>query len=539
MRSVHFFVTLSLMPVFTGLAIVMVLAAVGAILARLLRQPLLLGYAIVGGLLSVSGFASNPQIKELLQFCGQIGVTLLLFLVGLELPITDLKHVGKNVILAGVSQVLLTMLLGMTVSYFLGWDLVSGSFIGLGLAFSSTIVVIKILTEKKDLTSLYGKLTVGLLIVQDFIAIGVLVFLSGTSNLPMTIIKGIVLVFVSTWVSSKILPKITVWLGQSPEMLFIGAIGWCLGVAAIVSSPWVGFSVELGGFLAGLALAQSSQHLQISSRVKPLRDFFLTLFFVSLGASVTLADWRTVWISVAVLSGLVLVIKPLIIMGILKVLKYSSRVAFMSAISMSQISEFSLLLAVLTNSHLLALMAMIGLVTMVASNYLVIFSNKIFRYLKFKNTSTKNETLKNHIVLIGHNRVGSLLRPVLQKLEHPLIVVDFDPSVVEELKNEQNLKVVYGDMADEDLYEDLNLKKAELIVSTVPDCEDNLLLLEYLRHDKTPPITVLLASNAWDAEALYKSGADLVVIPHSVGGEYLASVIESKGLDRERIRKMR
>lgn len=527
------------MPVFTGLAIVMVLAAVGAILARLLRQPLLLGYAIVGGLLSVSGFASNPQIKELLQFCGQIGVTLLLFLVGLELPITDLKHVGKNVILAGVSQVLLTMLLGMTVSYFLGWDLVSGSFIGLGLAFSSTIVVIKILTEKKDLTSLYGKLTVGLLIVQDFIAIGVLVFLSGTSNLPMTIIKGIVLVFVSTWVSSKILPKITVWLGQSPEMLFIGAIGWCLGVAAIVSSPWIGFSVELGGFLAGLALAQSSQHLQISSRVKPLRDFFLTLFFVSLGASVTLADWRTVWISVAVLSGLVLVIKPLIIMGILKVLKYSSRVAFMSAISMSQISEFSLLLAVLTNSHLLALMAMIGLVTMVASNYLVIFSNKIFRYLKFKNTSTKNETLKNHIVLIGHNRVGSLLRPVLQKLEHPLIVVDFDPSVVEELKNEQNLKVVYGDMADEDLYEDLNLKKAELIVSTVPDCEDNLLLLEYLRHDKTPPITVLLASNAWDAEALYKSGADLVVIPHSVGGEYLASVIESKGLDRERIRKMR
>ncbi len=527
------------MPVFTGLAIVMALAAAAAIAARILKQPLLLGYAIVGGLLSISGFANDPQIKELLHFCGQIGVTLLLFLVGLELPITDLKHVGKNVILAGVGQVVITMILGMGLSYLLGWDIVSGSFIGLGLAFSSTIVVIKILTEKKDLSSLYGKLTIGLLIIQDFIAIGVLVFLSGTSNLPMTIIKGIALVFVSTWVSSKILPKITSWLGQSSEMLFIGAIGWCLGVAALVSSPWVGFSVELGGFLAGLALAQSSQHLQISSRVKPLRDFFLTLFFVSLGASVTLGQWSTIWISVLVLSGFVLIVKPLIIMLILKVLGYSHRVSFMSAVSLSQVSEFSLLLAALTNSHLLALMAMIGIITMVASNYLVIFANKIFRLFKFKSTSSKDETLKNHIVLIGHNRVGSLLRPVLQGLERPLVVVDFDPGVVEQLKDDTNLKVVYGDMADEDLYEELNFKKSELIVSTVPDCEDNLLLLEYLCHDKTPPITVLLASNTYDAEILYKAGADLVVIPHSVGGEYLASVLAVRGLDREHVRKMR
>lgn len=530
------------MPVFTGLALVMSMAAIGAIVARLLKQPPLLGYAIVGGLLSLSGFADNPQIKELLAFCGQIGVTLLLFLVGLELPLTDLKHVGKNIILAGVTQVLLTMLVGMGAAYLLGWDLVSGSFIGMGLAFSSTIVVVKILTEKKDLSSLYGKLTVGLLIIQDFVAIGVLVFLSGASNLPLTIIKGVVLVFISTWVAAKILPGVTMWLGQSPEMLFVGAIGWCLGVAAIVSSPLVGFSVELGGFLAGLALAQSSQHLQISSRVKPLRDFFLTLFFVSLGASVTLAQWKTVWLSVVVLSGLVLIIKPLIIMGILRFLKYSPRVAFISAVSLSQISEFSLLLAVLTNSHLLALMAMIGLVTMVASNYLVMFANKIFRLFKFKKShddSMNSELLTNHIVLIGHNRVGTLLRPVLQELKLPLIVVDFDPAVVEELKDEMGLRVVYGDMADEDLYEELNLKKAQLIVSTVPDCEDNLLLLEYLKRDKTPPITVLLASNTWDEETLYQSGADLVVIPHSVGGEYLASLLASKGLDRERIRKMR
>ncbi|MEK7504601.1 MAG: cation:proton antiporter family protein [Patescibacteria group bacterium] len=530
------------MPVFTGLAIVMALAATGAFVARLLKQPLLLGYAIVGGLLSLSGFAAQPQIKELLQFSGQIGVTLLLFLVGLELPVTDLKHVGKNVIIAGVGQVVITMLLGLGVSYLLGWDIVSGSFIGLGLAFSSTIVVIKILTEKKDLSSLYGKLTIGFLIIQDFIAIGVLVFLSGTSNLPMTIIKGIALIFVSTWVSSKILPKITIWLGKSPEMLFIGAIGWCLGIAAIVSSPVIGFSVELGGFLAGLALAQSSQHLQISSRVKPLRDFFLTLFFVSLGASVTLGQWSTIWVSVLVLSGFVLFVKPLITMLILKILGYSHRVSFMSAVSLSQISEFSLLLAALTNSHLLALMAMVGLITMVASNYLVVYSNKIFRFFKFKkshNELTNNELLTNHIVLIGHNRVGNLLRPVLQGLERQLVVVDFDPAVIEELKDEENLKVIYGDMADEDLYEELNLKKAELIVSTVPDCEDNLLLLEYLKRDKTPPITVLLASNSLDAETLYKSGADLVVVPHSVGGEYLASVLAKHGLDREHIRKMR
>lgn len=534
------------MSIFLGLALVMVTAAVGGVIAKMLRQPLILGYAVVGSLLSAFGFTNFPEIHNILDSFGQLGVTLLLFLVGLELPLSQLRQVGKTALIVGVSQVLLVFILG---------TLISGSpYIGLGLAFSSTIVVVKILTEKKDLASLHGKLSVGILLVQDFVAIGALIFLAGANVNPLWVIgKGVVLILFFTWGVAKILPKITTWLGQSTEMLFVGTLAWCLAVAAFVSLPWVGFSVELGGFLAGIALANASEHLQISSRIRPLRDFFLTLFFVSLGANLNLSQLSESWGMVAVLTLFVVIIKPLIVMGVLIVRKYSLRVAFMTGISLAQISEFSLLLAALAvrsgqaDKHIYAVVAVVGLITMLVGNYLFLHANILFRFLSkylkrfVHNQSDKNKPekkLKGHIILFGHNRVGGIIRPILKNLGKPLMVVDFDPQVVEKLKNEDpNLNVVYGDIADEDLYEDLRLLDAELIVSTVTDCDDNLLVLNYINKNKKHPLTIFIASDAADASAIYEAKADLVIVPHSMGGEYLVNLFENKGLDRDFIIK--
>ena len=536
------------MPVFVGLAIIMAFAAAGGIVARVLRQPLLLGYAVVGAILAFTGIARDPQIKQLLDFSGQMGVTLLLFLVGLELPISELKNVGKHSLITGTIQILLTFIFGLIAINLLGINTITGSFVALGLAFSSTVVVIKFLTERGDLASLHGKLTVGILLVQDFVAIGVLIFLSGTGNPLLTMVKGAILIFLFTWVLGKLLPKIIPWLAGSSEMLFVWALAWCLSVASIVASPWVGFSPELGGFLAGLALANVSQHLQISTRIRPLRDFFLTLFFVSLGAGVTAIGFNGGWGIALALSGFVLIIKPLIVMTTLLVQGYTGRVAFMTAISLAQVSEFSLLIAALavrTNQappEILAIMGLVGLITMIASNYGIMWSNKIYKFFSKLMPKRENKNMSKsaagHIVLFGHNRIGGILRPVLLALGKPLVIVDFDPEVISRLKDSnEKLEAIYGDVSDDSIYDDLQLSKSEMIISTVSDCDDNLLLLEYLNKFKTKPLVIIVATSINEASLLYKKGANLVVVPHSMGGEYLANLFEDRGLNRDYIVK--
>ncbi len=532
------------MSIFEGLAILAAAAAIGGVIARVFRQPLLLGYAISGIILSALGFTRLANIHELLGFSGQLGVTLLLFLVGLELPISELKQVGKTAMFSGIAQVLITFALGTWIS--------GSAYLGLGLAFSSTIVVVKLLTERRDLASLYGKLTVGILLVQDFVAIGAMIFLAGSGNFVLTGIKGIVLVSIFSFVVVRIMPKVTAWLGQSTELLFVGTLAWCLAVAALVSSPLIGFTAEIGGFLAGLALAGSTEHLQISARIRPLRDFFLTLFFISLGAGVSVSQIGANWLIAILLSIFVLTLKPIVVMIILLFQGYGARVAFMTGLALSQVSEFSLLLAALAirtnqaDASILAIVSMVGIVTMIASNYLSQSSNKLYNLFapfltwmehKKNHSLSKTPTPSGHIVLFGHNRIGNIIRPVLESLKKPLLIVDFDPEVTEKLKLISGVQSVFGDMSDEGLYESLGLTRAELVVSTVSDCDDNLLLLSFISKSKNPPISIVVAGDTNDAQKLYQAGADLVIIPHSMGGEYLATLFEDRGINRNYIVK--
>ena len=533
-------------PVVLGLTVVMVLAAVGGIVAKSLRQPAILGYILAGIALSLLG-----RNVDLVSAMGQLGVTFLLFLVGLELPIGQLKKMGRTAVITGLGQIVFTSISGYFIARLLGFEAVTAIYLGIALTFGSTVMVVKLLSEKRDLQSLYGKIATGYLLVQDFVAIGILTVLAGLRpgeiinwvNLLGVATKGALLVGLAVWASDKILPKMLDFLGKSTEVLFVVSIAWCLGIAAAVSWPGIGFSPEIGGFLAGLALAGAVQNLQIMARVRPLRDFFLTLFFVALGANIGWENISRMAVPAVIFSLFVLIGNPLIVMLILAFQGYGRRVAFLASTAVAQVSEFSLIVIAsaarvgYVDRSILGLVGLVGIITMTLSTYLIWYSERIYKVignslkiLEFRHKTEEvkgEERLKNHIVLFGHNRTGKVLKPILEKIGK-LVVVDFDPKVVEEIGG------VYGDIADYELYDELNLNEAAMIVSTVSDVEDNLQLLSSL--GKKRPVAIMLAADTNDAVKLYKAKADYVLIPHTVGGEYLGHLLSTHGLDRNFIR---
>ena len=531
-----------------ALAGVVGLAGIAGGAAKLLRQPVILGYILAGIVLAAVG-----KNLDMVAAMGQVGVTLLLFLVGLELPLAELKKTGRTSVITGLAQIVITSTVGYFLARILGFGAVPAVYLGVALTFGSTVMVVKLLSEKRDLQSLYGKIATGYLLVQDFVAIGILTVLSGLAgggevnwlSLGMVIVKGAVMVGVAIWLSDRMLPKILDWLGRSTEVLFVVSVGWCLVVAAAVSSKWVGFGPEIGGFLAGLALANAAQNLQIVSRVRPLRDFFLTLFFVGLGANIGLVGLKGVWLPAVILAAFVLIGNPLIVMIILGLQGYSRRVAFLASTAVAQVSEFSLIVVAMAmrvghvDKNVLGLVGLVAMITMTGSTYLIMHAEKIyklvgkwlviFEFRGKRNQETEKRNLTGHVILFGHNRTGRVVRPALEKLGREVVIVDFDPKVVEEIGG------VYGDIADYELYEELNLDRAIMALSTVSDVEDNLQLLSALK--KKGPISIILAADAADAIRLYTAGADYVLVPHTVGGEYLAHLLSTHGLDRDFIRE--
>lgn len=551
-----------LMNVFGQLAVVMGLAAVGGVVAKALKQPVLLGYILAGILLSGGGFFSAGDTQALVSILGQLGIVLLLFLVGLELPLPQLLKLGRVAVLTGVGQVIVTGIFAYVLSLWLGFSLPVALFLAVALTFSSTIVIVKLLSEKGEMDSLPARIALGSLLIQDFVAIGVLVILSGWSpsgNLDWWRLVGVVgkgagLTVAAVWLSGKLFTKVLGWLGKSTELLFIASVGWCLAVAALVSSRWIGLSSEIGGLLAGLALANSATGSQIMVRIRPLRDFFLTWFFVALGATAGWGHWWAVLPAALILSAFVLVVKPLVMWLLVGWSGYGRRVAFLSGLSLGQISEFSLLIVALgvklgqLPANVLTLITLIGLLTMTISSYLISQSHLLYSRVGKKLLGWLPQRqaegdlargLTGHAVLFGHNRTGKAIATALQKLGLPLVVVDFDPQVISDL-TERGITAVYGDAADVDLHDKLAIDKAKVVVSTVSGVEDNLHLLNFIgRLKRNRPTVVVTAPDQVDAARLYSRGADYVLVPHEVGGEYLAHLLHQHGIDREALRKLR
>lgn len=548
------------MDLFSQIAIAFVFASLFAILARFFRQPLILGYLIAGIFLVGLGIVQieDPAVLETL---GKLGVAFLLFLVGLEIDISTLRSLGKIAIATGLGQIAFTSLVGYVLALLFGFSPISSLYIAVALTFSSTIIAVKLLSEKKDLDSLYGRIAVGFLLVQDFVAIFILVFLASLgssagvwSGILQTILK-LVIIGVLLVLSQKILPKIFNKIASSTELLFIVSIAWALGSASLLQSPLIDFSLEIGGFIAGVALANSVGHLQIASRVKPLRDFFLTVFFLVLGMELfTTLSW-SLSLPILAFSLLVFIGNPLIIMIIMGLAGYHARTAFLASVTVAQIFEFSFIVMAMgrTLGHVgereMSLITAVGVITVIASSYLISNSNKIYpKIAKFLRNFQKNRTIesaftvrkeyKDHIVLIGCNRAGRAILPFLQRYEDRLVILDFNPHTIERLLSE-GYDAVYGDAADIETLDALSLQNADLIVSTDTSFEDNIFLLDYLKGKKKKPTVVFIASHPQEALSLYEKGADYVIVPQAVGGEHLGHLLSLYTKDKNYFLRLR
>ncbi len=525
------------------LAIVVLAASLLGILAMILRQPIILAYLAAGALIAYFDFF-NLANKETFQIFSDLGIMFLLFLVGLELNYTSLRIFGKASVLVGLGQIIFTFALGFLIALKLGFSALAATYIALALTFSSTIIVVKLLSDKKELSSLYGRISVGYLLVQDFIAILILILLAGVEagqgfvfgSLFFAFIKGLILFVLVFWLSKRFFPWLFDKIVRSHELLFLTSLAWVFLFAAAISK--IGFSIEIAGLLAGLALANSSENFQIASRVRPLRDFFILIFFVILGSSIVFTNFSGLTLPIIVFSLFVLIGNPLVVLVIMGLMGYRKRTSFLTSVTTAQISEFSLILAALgfklghVTEGVVALITAVGIITITLSTYLIIHAPKIFKVLSgilsvFERSKTKEEMataggFNKPVVLIGVGRTG---RSIAQNLpKEKLLIVDFDPEAVKEVSR-RGFDAFVGDITDREVIERVNLKKATLVVSTSPDFEDNAVILEELRRFTKKPKVVVRAETEREAQVLYGMGADYVLLPNFTAGQYLGKTI--------------
>ncbi len=543
---------------FLEFAVILILAGAVAFLVSLLKQPNIIAYIITGLIVGPFGYY-QLQNSEVFSAMAQIGVALLLFMIGMQLDISQLRKIGKAAVLTGLVQVTIGTGVMFVILRSLGFSAASCWYLAPAFSFASTIIVVKLLSEKKDLQSLYGKLVIGIHLTQDLLAIIFLISLAtfgsdqGTiysslplwQNLFMVVVRGLILLLLLWWVSLKVLPKILKAIGHNDELMLVFTLAWALGLATLFSLPIIGFSLEIGGFLAGLALGRSGVHYEIGGKIKPIQDFFIMIFFILLGSHLVFNNLIFLVKPALLISLAVLLVNPFIVLVFLGLFGYKPRTSFFAAMTVSQVSEFSLILVAsglalgrLANKDL-ELATLAAILTIAISSYLIIYSPKIYSLLKAplqffdfrKGSAEKNlhtVVLKNHIILVGAHRLGHHLVDVLQKQKTPFVVVDFNPEIVERYSKEGVLSIC-GDATDEYIQEQVNLPMAKILISTVPDFEDNLNLLNSIQHQtarlKTKPKLIFLARDEAESKVFYERGVDYVISPHFMGGLHLAKIL--------------
>lgn len=533
------------------LSIVLLLAGGVAFIVNFLKQPSIIAYIVTGLLVGPLGYYHIRQ-GEVFHALSQIGITLLLFMVGMELDMTQVKRIGRTAILTGIGQVGITSLLGYGILHFLGFSNLTAWYIAIALTFSSTIIVVKLLSEKKDLQSLYGKIVIGIFLLQDCAAMILLIVLSslwGTGanhglpawqHIMFTVLKAGGLIAFVVLQSKYVFPRLLRHIGKSDELLLIFSLAWSLGLAAFVSLPTMGFSLEIGGFLAGLALANSAVHYEIGARIKSLRDFFIILFFIVLGSQLALKDIGSVLVPTILLSAFVLIVNPLIVMVILGLFGYKPRTSFLAGITVGQISEFSLILINLgfrlghVGEKEVTLVTLIGIVTITLSSYTIVYADKLYysfknfwSYLDFRNGRAERGlryvTLKNHVILIGAHRLGANIVKNFAGQEQ-FIIVDYNPEVTERF-GELGFPALCGDITDPHIQDIANLSKARLIISTIPDFHDNVALIEAIKKQNRKAKLIFAAHDEEEAIKLYEHNIDYAVLPYLMGGLHLAKIV--------------
>lgn len=535
--------------IFTELSIVLVVVAAVSIMMRLLRQPLILGYILTGILVGPLLF-DVIHAKEAFEGFSEIGIALLLFIIGLGMNAAVIKSLGKVSITTAAVIFTLVGGLGVGAAYLMGFDLVTALVMGVALFFSSTIVILKALSDKREVSRLHGQIAIGVILVDDIVATLAIVAVTAASNgginptdlLPM-LAKALELGLLLYIVGAHVVPRFSKSLAKNQELLFIFAVAWGFGTASLFSVA--GFSAEVGALFAGVALAGLPYATEMSTRLKPLRDFFVVLFFVSLGETFVFDDLASTLIPALVLSAIVLIGKPLFTMASLGLLGYTKLTSFKAGIHLSQISEFSIVLVVLAsqsgliNDQAASVMTLVALITIGASSYLMKYDDPLYRRFHrvldiFERKSPTERRQKRGLyaaILFGYHHGGHEFLHLFRDMKQRYLVVDYDPEIIEHLDS-QGIRHAYGDATDTEFLEEINAGHAKFVASTIIDRRVNLQVLTYLHRYSTDIVFICHARTYEDALELYEHGAAYVILPRFLGSEYITSHIKRYGMDK-------
>lgn len=541
---------------FTELSILIAVAAVISLIMRLIKQPLILGY-IITGLIVGPTFLNISNNGESLEVFASIGIALLLFIIGLGLNPKVIREVGKVALAAGTLSVGFITLVGFAASRSFGYSKTESIIVGLALAFSSTIIILKLLSDRKEQNRLHGKIVIGILLVEDILATLALIMVSARSEGAFSITalatlgaKAILITVPIFLTAIYILPKMSKIVAGSQEFLFLFAIGWGFGIAALFE--FAGFSIEVGALIGGVALAQLNYAQEIASRLRPLRDFFLVVFFIVLGTHLSFDNFGSVWLPVLVFTVIAFAIKPLFFMTILGIFGYTRSTSFKVSGGLAQLSEFSLVLVMLGASQglirpeIVNIITIVALITIATSSYAITYNSQIYTLVEKhlvlferRKTHSEKEKAKNYdMVLFGYNKGGNEFLHTMNQMGKKSVVVDYDPEVIDVLER-RHIHYLYGDATDLELLEELNLTTAKLVVSTVGDHETNLFLKKYLDKVNPHAVFVCAADTAKQASELYEQGVSYVMMPHYIGSEKIGSFIKSKGINKTEFKKFR
>ena len=549
---------------FYQFAALLALAAVVGGLSSALRQPLIIAFIAIGILAGPSALGIVSADGEI-ALLAKLGIAILLFIVGLKLDLSLIKSLGATALLIGSVQMVLTVFLGAGISMAFGYSLEISLLVGVSLAFSSTIIVIKLLSDKREIDSLHGRIALGVLIIQDLAVVVSMIVLAAIGagaesgaeeSIFTTLIKiggySIILLGALALFMKFAAMRVMGFVAKNTELLLIFAIAWGVGLAALCDV--IGLSKELGGLLAGISLASTPYRETIMSRLASLRDFLLLFFFVALGAQIDLGVLDNAIMPALILSVFVMLFKPLIILSMAGALGYTKRTGFLAGLSLAQISEFSLIFAAmaftleLIDQEVLGLITMIGLITIIISTYLLSLSQHMYSALEpflglfekaglhRENESDTAKVKKSYdVILIGLGRYGQAMAEAFLKAGKTVLAVDFNPEEVRDWRKKR-CDAVYGDAADPEFYHTLPLKKTRWVVSALPqhrygllDQDPRLIILSALKEQGFQGKIALSCHHPENVEKFRAKGADLVFLPfHDAAQRAVNMVIEEE-----------
>ncbi|WP_219933111.1 cation:proton antiporter [Massilia glaciei] len=526
------------------------IAAGAGALSLWLRQPVLPAYIVVGivvGPAALGIVSAHDQVNLL----AQLGVAVLLFVVGLKLDLQHIRHIGPVALATGLGQLAFTIAFGFLLILLMGKSLIEALYVAIALTFSSTIIIVKLLSDKREIDSLHGRIAVGFLIVQDLAVVLAMMAMSAMRDsagaplpeLAISLLARIAIVVAAMVIlMRRVLPKILSLAARSKELLLIFSIAWGTGLAAL--GDWAGFSKEAGAFLAGFSLASTPYRDAINARLTGIRDFLLLFFFIDLGARLDFSTLGQALAPAVVLSLFVLIGNPLIVMAIMGYMGYRKRTSFLAGLTVAQISEFSIVFVAMGISlgHVgidaLGLTTLVGLVTIAASTYMILHSHRLYEllapwlriferenpYRELAATAHTDGHERPEVLVFGLGRYGRQLALGLRASGLEVLGIDFDPVVVRAASH-QGLPVRFGDGIEVDFIGSLPLGDIKWVVSALPDAESNRGLMQALRENDFQGKVAAVTSEETDAILLGELGASIVLQPLKNAVDHAATAL--------------